>query len=187
MAVLKEPTGGANQFGPSITKLAPKGTYLATVVDIIDTFGVERPKFEDPSVIEKVDLTIFVFGFKGKDGQLYLVKSGDMRISGNEKSKLYGFLQQLTGEPPKYGWDYCELLGKGGQITIAHKESKRTAGKFYAVISALSPVMEEVKDRVLPAATFASLLDPDKAPAKEAAKAATAPADDEDGAEETPF
>ena len=62
MAVLKEPTGGTNQFGPAITKLAPKGTYLATVVDIIDTFGVDRPKFEDPTTIEKVDLTIFVFG-----------------------------------------------------------------------------------------------------------------------------
>ena len=178
MAILKEPTGGANQFGPAITKLAPKGTYLATVVDIIDTFGVERPKFEDPAVLEKVDLTIFVFGFKGKDGQLSLVKSGDMRISGNEKSKLYGFLQQMTGEPPKYGWDYCELLGSGAQITVSHKESKRTAGKFYAVISALSPVMDEVKDKVQPKAAFAALLDPDKAP-NETAKAAT-PADDED-------
>ena len=185
MAVLKEPTGGTNQFGPAITKLAPKGTYLATVVDIIDTFGVDRPKFEDPTTIEKVDLTIFVFGFKGKDGQLYLCKSGDMRISGNEKSKLYGFLSSMTGEPPKYGWDYCELKGAGAQITIAHKESKRTPGKFYAVISAIAPVMEEVKDKVLAAAAFAPLLDPDKATA---APAKAAPVDtDEDGADDEPF
>jgi hypothetical protein len=160
MATLTAPeTGGG--FGPRITELAPKGTYLATIVDIIDRFGVERPKYEDPSVTEKVDLTMFVFGFKGKDGKLYLVKSGDMRISGNEKSKLYGFLSGLTGEPPRYGWDYCELKGSGAQITIGHKESKRTPGKMYAVISAISPVMDEVKDKVLPIGAFDGLLDGD--------------------------
>jgi hypothetical protein len=183
MAVLKEPTGGANQFGPSIKTLAPKGTYLATVVDIVDRFGVDRPKFEDPAVIEKVDLTIFVFGFKGKDGNLYLCKSGDMRISGNEKSKLYSFLQSMTGEPPKYGWDYCELLGQGAQITLTHKESKRTPGKFYAVIGSLAPVMEEVKDKVLPQSAFAALLDPDGAPVQPAT--ATTTEEDEDG--DVPF
>jgi hypothetical protein len=186
MAILKEPTGGTNQFGPAITKLAPKGTYLATVVDIIDTWQVERPKFEDPTVKEKVDLTVFVFGFKGKDGQLYLCKSGDMRISGSQKSNLYSFLSRILGEPPKYGWDYCELLGAGAQITIAHNESKRTPGKFYAVISAIAPVMEEVKDKVLAASAFASLLDPDKAAAAAPAKAA--PVDtDEDGGDDEPF
>lgn len=182
MAILQEPQGAVG-FGPRIAELAPKGTYLATVVDIIDRFQVERPKFENPSEIEKVDLTMFVFGFKGKDGKLYLVKSGDMRISGNEKSKLYSFLQQMTGEPPKYGWDYCELKGRGAQITVTHKESKRTPGKMYAVIGALSPVMEEVADKVLPASKFAALLNGDAPAASAPAKAAAD--DDEDG--DAPF
>jgi len=186
MATLTAPeTSGG--FGPRISELAPKGTYLATIVDIIDRFGVERPKYEDPTVMEKLDLTLFVFGFKGKDGKLYLVKSGDMRISGNEKSKLYGFLSGLTGEPPRYGWDYCELKGSGAQITIGHKESKRTPGKMYAVISAISPVMDEVKDKVLPAAAFDALLTDSpstKAPAP-AAKPAASADEDEDG--DAPF
>jgi hypothetical protein len=170
MATLQAPTSTGGQYGPAITKLAPKGTYLATIVQIIDRFKVERPKFEDPTIMETVDLTIFVFGFRGKDGELYLVKSGDMKISGNEKSKLYGFLQSLTGEPPKYGWDYCELLGSGAQVTITHKESKRNPGKMYALLGAIAPVMEEVKDKVLPVKAFAALLDPDapKQPSKPA-------------------
>lgn len=153
------PESTGDGFGPRITELAPKGTYLATVVDIIDRFGVERPKYEDPTVTEKVDLTMFVFGFRAKDGKLYLVKTRDMRISGNEKSTLYTFLKNLTGEPPKYGWDYCELLGSGAQITVTHQESKRTPGKMYATIAALAPVMDEVKDKVLPVSAFAAVLE----------------------------
>jgi len=183
MATLTAPTGGAG-YGPRITELAPKGTYLATIVDVSDRFGVERPKYEDPTIMEKVDLTNFTFGFKAKDGKLYLVKSGDMRISGNEKSKLYGFLQSLTGEPPRYGWDYCELLGSGAQITVSHKESKRTPGKMYALIGALSPCMDEVKDKVLPVSAFAGLLDGAGAAQAAPQKAAAAPAvDDEDAAD----
>jgi hypothetical protein len=69
MATLTAPeTSGG--FGPRISELAPKGTYLATIVDILDRFGVERPKYEDPTVMEKLDLTLFVFGFKGKDGNI---------------------------------------------------------------------------------------------------------------------
>lgn len=188
MAILTAPESAAGSlFGPRITELAPKGTYLATIVDIVDTFDVVRPKYEDPTVTEKVNLTTFVFGIKGKDGKLYLVNTGNspmtaMKISGNEKSKLYGFLASLTGEPPKMGWDYSELKGSGAQITIGHKESKRTAGKMYAVVSSVAPVMDEVKDKVLPAAAFASLLEGGEAAAPKAAPAAVADAD-EDGNE----
>lgn len=187
MAILTAPENAAGSlFGPRITEMAPKGTYLATIVDIVDTFDVSRPKFEDPTVTEKVNLTTFVFGIKGKDGKLYLVNTGNspmtaMKISGNEKSKLYGFLSALTGEPPRMGWDYSELKGTGAQITVGHKESKRTAGKYYAVVSSVAPVMDEVKDKVLPASAFASLLEGgDSAPAKPAA-AAIAADEDEDG------
>jgi hypothetical protein len=157
MAILKQPESGAG-YGPQIKEVAPKGVYLATVVDVIDRFNVERPKFENPSEKEIVDLTVFVFGFKGKDGKLYLVKSGDMKISGNSKSKLYEFLTNLTGEPPVYGVDYCNHIGDGAQITVTHKESKRNPGKFYALLSSVAPVMDEVKDKVLPVGAFTALL-----------------------------
>lgn len=186
MAILQAPEGATgNTFGPRITELAPKGTYLATIVDIIDSFDIVRPKFEDPSVTEKVNLTTFVFGIKGKDGKLYLVTTGNspmtaMKISGNEKSKLYGFLTQLTGEPPKMGEDYCLLKGTPAQITITHKESKRTAGRMYAVISAVAPAMDEAKPHALPASAFADLLG-DKPVQK--ATVTNLAADEEDGNE----
>ena len=183
MATLKAPETTGGGYGPRITELAPKGTFLATIVDIVDTFGVERRKFEDPTVMEKVDLTIFVFGFKGKDGKHYLVKTRDMKISGHEKSSLYKFLQSLTGEAPKYGWDYCELIGTGAQVTVTHAESQRTAGKFYATLGSVSPVMEEMKDKVQPLKAFKHLLDPDAANTPAPASVA---ADDEDGSDE-PF
>jgi hypothetical protein len=183
MAILTAPEGGVGTtFGPRISDLAPKGVYVATIVDIIDSFDVSRPKFEDPSVIEKVNLTTFIFGYKAKDGKLYLVTTGNspmtaMKISGNEKAKLYGFLTQLTGEPPKMGDDYCRLKGTGAQITVGHKESKRTAGKFYAVISSVAPLMEELKDKFLPPKAFAELL------GDQPATSAPATADEEDGNE----
>jgi hypothetical protein len=187
MAVLQASTNSAG-FGPRITELAPKGTYLATIVDVIDRFGVERPKYDDPTVMEKLDITTFVFGFKAKDGKLYLVKTGDspmtaMRISNGEKAKLRAFLTQLTGETPKDGWDYCELKGTGAQITVAHKESKKT-GRPYAVISSAAPVLEEAKDKVLPLAAFESLLEGNEAAPTRGTTPAAAE-DDEDG--DAPF
>lgn len=177
MAILQESgTGSITTFGPKITDLAPKGVFVATIVDIIDSFDVVRPTYEDPTVTEKINLTTFVFGYKAKDGKLYLVTTGNspmtaMKISGNDKSKLYKTLTQIVGEPPKMGWDYAELKGAGAQITVSHKESKRTAGKYYAVISSFAPLMDDVKDRVLPLPTFASLLN----------GTAPAVADEEDG------
>lgn len=187
MAVLQAPKSTAG-IGPRITELAPKGTYLATILDIVDKFGVERPKYDNPTEIEKLDITTFVFGFKAKDGKQYLVKTGDspitaMRISNGEKAKLRGFLTQLTGETPKDGWDYCELKGSGAQITVAHKESKKT-GNPYAVVASVAPVMEEVKDKVLPVSAFSALLEG----SEEAAPAKAAPVaveEDEDG--DAPF
>lgn len=189
MAVLQAPKSTAG-IGPRITELAPKGTYLATILDIVDKFGVERPKYDNPTEIEKIDITTFVFGFKAKDGKLYLVKTGDspitaMRISNGEKAKLRAFLTQLTGEAPKDGWDYCELKGSGAQITVGHKESKKT-GNPYAVVSSVAPVMEEVKDKVLPVSAFSALLEGGEAAAPARATTAVAAVEeDEDG--DAPF
>ena len=188
MAVLQAPKSTAG-IGPRITELAPKGTYLATILDIVDKFGVERPKYDNPAEIEKVDITTFVFGFKAKDGKLYLVKTGDspitaMRISNSEKAKLRAFLTQLTGEVPKDGWDYCELKGSGAQITVGHKESKKT-GNPYAVVASVAPVMEEVKDKVLPVSAFSALLEGEAAAPARATTPVAAVEEDEDG--DAPF
>ena len=66
MAILQDNAGKSAfhlfDLGPS--NLPPKGTYAATIIDIVDKFGVERRKFEKPDEMEKVDLTAFLFGFR---------------------------------------------------------------------------------------------------------------------------
>ena len=82
MAELKKPEINGFRLGPT----APSGAYIATCLDIQDQFGVERPKFENPSEMETLDVTRFLFGFKAADGQIYKVQTYEMRISGNPKS-----------------------------------------------------------------------------------------------------
>jgi hypothetical protein len=64
MAKLNQPESAGFDTGA----LAPTGTVIATCLDIQDEFGVERPKFENPQEKEVLDVTRFLFGFKGQDG-----------------------------------------------------------------------------------------------------------------------
>lgn len=121
--------------------LAPKGTYIATCIDIKDLFGVERRKFQSEE-IEKVDLTAFLFGFRDKQGKPFKVASRSFRISGNEKSSLFAFLKAWLGEPPKMGWDYMELKARKALITVEHIPSAKNPGQVYAGIASISPVPE---------------------------------------------
>ena len=141
MAVLQEQMSkSVNPFIEQIKDdLAPAGTWIATIIDIRDQFGVVRPTFDNPSVTEVVDLTTFLFGFRDQAGQPHRIASKTMRISGNEKSNLFGFLKSALGSAPKYGWDYCELKGKKCLITVAH-EQKRNGQGVFPTIAALCPV-----------------------------------------------
>ena len=141
MAILQEQMSkSVNPFIEQIKDdLAPAGTWVATIIDIRDQFGVVRPTFDNPAVTEVVDLTTFLFGFRDQTGQPHRIASKTMRISGNEKSNLFGFLKAVLGAAPKYGWDYCELKGKKCLITISH-EAKRNGQGTFATIAALCPV-----------------------------------------------
>ena len=169
MAILQDNAGKSAfhlfDLGPS--NLPPKGTYAATIIDIVDKFGVERRKFEKPDEMEKVDLTAFLFGFRDREGNAHKIDSKPMRISGNEKSALYAFLTSILGEPPKMGWDYCSLKGRKVLITIAHAEGGKS-GQTYASIATVSPLPEGFDAAPAPAA-------PAPAP-KKAAKPAPPPA-----------
>lgn len=149
MAQLKQPESNGFATGPT----APAGAYIATCLDIQDQFGVERPKFENPAETEKLDVTRFLFGFKGPDGQLYKVQTYEMRISGNPKSNLFKFLLSWLGDNPKYGWDYCELRGRGAMITVGNRES-RDGTRTYANIMGIAPVMPQLQAQVLPLSAF---------------------------------
>ena len=116
----------------------PAGTFVATVLDIKDEFGVKRQKFQSTE-IETVDLTCFLFGYRDAQGVPHKVASRQMRISGNEKSALFGFLKRMLGKAPTYGWDYCSLRGHKCLLTVEHVQRRDGSGVF-AGIASLSPV-----------------------------------------------
>jgi hypothetical protein len=139
MAVLTQPTDSTNPFAELIgDNLAPAGTYIATVIDVRDEFGVVRTRFQSNET-EKVDLATFLFGFRDAQGQPHRVASRRMKISGNEKSALFAFLKSLMGKAPEYGWDYCTLKGAQCLLTVEHVKRRDGVGVF-AAIAALSPV-----------------------------------------------
>jgi len=139
MAVLQQPVVGGNVFADQIgDDLAPAGTYVATVLDIVDEFGVQRQKFQSMEM-ETVDLTTFLFGFRDAQGFEHRVSSRRMKISGNEKASLFGFLKSLLGHAPQYGWDYMAIKGAQCLVTVEHIQRRDGTGVF-AGIAALSPV-----------------------------------------------
>ncbi|MCX6995794.1 MAG: hypothetical protein NTV49_01595 [Kiritimatiellaeota bacterium] len=139
MAVLQQPVVSGNVFADQIgDDLAPAGTFVATVIDIRDEFGVQRQKYQSTE-IETVDLTTFLFGFRDAQGGEHRVSSRRMKISGNEKSTLFGFLKGLLGHAPQYGKDYMELRGAQCRLTVEHIQRRDGTGVF-AGIAALSPV-----------------------------------------------
>jgi hypothetical protein len=139
MAVLQQPTSHSNPFTQQIGEaLAPAGTFIATVLDIKDEFGVKRAKFQSTE-IETVDLTCFLFGYRDAQGVPHKIASRQMRISGNEKSALFGFLKGMLGKAPGYGWDFCSLRGHKCLLTVEHVQKRDGSGVF-AGIAAISPV-----------------------------------------------
>jgi hypothetical protein len=151
MAVLTQPTDNSNPFIDQIGEaLAPAGTFIATVIDVRDEFGVVRTKFQSTET-EKVDLTTFLFGFRDAQGRPHKVASRRMKISGNEKSALFAFLKALLGRAPEYGWDFCQLKGAKCLLTVEHVKRRDGVGVF-ASIAALSPVPQGL---AIPAAPVA--------------------------------
>lgn len=163
MAVIKQPESN----GFAIEALAPAGTFIATCLDVQDQFGVERPKFENPQEKETLDVTRFLFGFRGQDGKVHKVQSFEFRISGSPKSNLFKFLTSWLGHPPKYGWDYCELKGQGAMITVAHKQS-RDGSKTYANMVGIAPVIDQLREQVLPLSAFEQSAAPTQSPVPQA-------------------
>ena len=141
MAVLQEQVSKfKNPFG-DLTKddLAPAGQWVATLIDVRDEFGVTRPSFDNPSVMETLDQTTLLFGFRDPAGVPHRIASRSMRISGNEKSNLMVFLKQALGTTPKYGWDYCAMKGGKFLLTVAHEQRRNGQGVF-PVIAAICPL-----------------------------------------------
>lgn len=157
MAVLQSKAQGGSRIAPQQTP--PKGRYIATCIEIWDQFGVLRNKHKSDE-LEKVDLTVFYFAFKDKQGIPYVVSTNEMypmKISSHEKSNLMKFLSQWIGESPKLGWDYCNLKGAGAEIRVSYVESTKVAGKVFPIIQSVAPVEADDIEKIIPLEYFEKL------------------------------
>jgi len=178
MAVLKQPTSTSSLFELP-DELPPRGTFVATCIDVRDVFNVERTKFQSQET-ERVDLTAFLFGFRTREGRPFKVATRAMKISGSEKSALHAFLKGWLGRAPQYGWDYVEMKGRKALVTVDHQPSRTKPGVVYAVIASISPVPEGYGDA--PPAPAAPPPAPTPPPAPPAVAAPV-----EDAGDELPF
>ena len=149
MAILVQSNSGDGPItGWPIATPAPAGQHVAVCLAIKDSMGIQRPSYEDPSIIETLDVTRFLFGLA--DGSL--IQTSEMKISGHEKSKLVGTLTSWLGAPPAIGFDTESLIGQGVTLNIVAKVSKK--GTNYADVTSVSPVMAQLANQVPNVANF---------------------------------
>lgn len=185
MAILKQPTATGSLFELG-DQLPPRGTFVATCIQVRDVFNTERKKFQSEE-LEKVDLTGFLFGFRTRDGAPHRVATRAFKISGSEKSGLYGFLKSWLGQAPKYGWDYCEMKGRKALITVDHQPSRTKPGAVYAVIASVSPLPEGYVESAAPAQPVAPQPVPPPQAAPVAPPPVAAPSVEDAGDDALPF
>lgn len=153
MALLTAQTSsdGPRTGWPLGDTLVPAGQHVAICLDVKDSLDIERPTFDDPSITETVDLTRFLFGLP--DGSM--IQTGEMKISGHEKSNLVKFLTGWLGKPPQMDgtWDYCEMKGQGAMINVQHRVSRK--GRTYADIQGIAGVMEQLAAQIPNVSQFA--------------------------------
>jgi hypothetical protein len=104
--------------------------------------NIQRPSYEDPSVIETKNFCRFLFGLT--DGTM--IQTGEMVISLHEKSKLFKTLTSWNGTMPFSGFDTESMVGKGATLNIINKVSQK--GREYADITAIMPVMAGMENQI---------------------------------------
>jgi len=172
MAILTQSNGEGPITGWDLP-LCRAGQYLAVCLAIKDSFGITRPKYDNPGELETLDVCRFLFGTQ--DGQM--VQTGEMKISAHEKSKLTGVLTSWLGSAPGAGFDTETLKDKGAMINIVQKTSQK--GRIYADITSITPVMAGMEAQVPQASNFTipggspAPVQPAPAPAQPAPQATT--------------
>lgn len=156
MALVQPQTGGSKHclFDTQATRdpLPPAGTYKGRIVDCVDKFGVTRPKFDNPSETETVDLTQYRIEYRAK-GKPYTIDTRPMKISGNEKSALVAFFVGVLGAAPKLPFDGATLVGREVIVTVTHEEGKSMT---WAKLANVSPCIQD-EEEAQPAPRTATL------------------------------
>ena len=142
MAILQQSSNGNGPISGWPIEPINAGQYLAVCLDVKDSLGIQRPSYDDPSIIETLDVCRLLFGTQ--DGQM--VQTGEMKISSHEKSKLVGVLTSWLGSNPGAGFDTETLRGKGCMINIIQKTSQK--GTVYSDITSITPVMQGMEAQV---------------------------------------
>ena len=77
-----------------------------------------------------------------------MIQTGEMKITGHERSNLVKFLTGWLGRPPQMdgSWDYCEMIGQGAVLNVVGKVSRK--GRTYADVQGIAPVMEQLAGQV---------------------------------------
>ena len=149
MAILQQSSNGSGPItGWPLTTLASQGQTFAVCLAVKDSMSIQRPSYDDPTVIETKNFTRFLFGLT--DGTM--IQTGEMTISLNEKSKLFKTLTSWNGTMPFGGFDTESMVGKGATLNIIHKTSQK--GREYADISAIMPIMQGMEAQVPDRARF---------------------------------
>ena len=141
MAIFERPeaSGGASfrLFKEEIgDEVCPEGQHVAVCKDIREEYGVKVQKFQSEET-EIQDRIAFLFEVTTEDGKS-LIDSRVMKISGHEKSALFGFLKSWLGKPPAYGMDTNSLKGHHALVTVVHKVSQ--TGRTYPVLDTIVPL-----------------------------------------------
>ena len=143
MAILQQSSNGGGPItGWPLTTLAPQGQTLAVCLAVKDSMNIQRPSYDDPSVIETKNFCRFLFGLT--DGTM--IQTGEMVISLHEKSNLFKTLTSWNGTMPFSGFDTEVQVGKGATLNIIHKTSQK--GREYADISAIMPIMAGMENQI---------------------------------------
>jgi len=149
MAILQQSSnGGGPVTGWPLTTLAPAGQTFAVCLALKDSKNIQRPSYEDPTVIETKNFCRFLFGLP--DGTM--IQTGEMVISLHEKSKLFKTLTSWNGTMPFSGFDTESMVGKGATLNIINKVSQKN--REYADITAIMPVMAGMEAQVPDRARF---------------------------------
>lgn len=143
MAILQQSSNGGGPItGWPLTTLAPAGQTFAVCLAVKDSLQIQRPSYDDPSVIETKNFCRFLFGLT--DGTM--IQTGEMVISLHEKSKLFKTLTSWNGTMPFSGFDTESQVGKGATLNIINKVSQKN--REYADITAIMPVMAGMENQI---------------------------------------
>lgn len=141
MAIFKAPEGQGASF--SLFKeeikddVCPPGQYAAKCVGIKEEYEVKVQKFQSEE-FELQDRIAFLFECVDEDGTKSLIDTRPMKISGHEKSALFGFLKGWLGKAPAYGMDTESLKNHPALVSVIEKKSQ--TGKVYTAIDSVVPL-----------------------------------------------